>query len=89
MFRGCKSNYAKNVAKEIPMGPKKTQLVERLVSYDRHLNFKRNDDIPVSCEMDLPNALQYKNVHGDLTIPKISTNELKNTYMLWRIKRKI
>ena len=28
--------------------------------------------------MDLANALQYKDLHGDLTIPKISTKTLKN-----------
>ena len=43
MVRGLKVNYEKNVAKEMPVFPKKTQLVERLEFYDRNLNFKRND----------------------------------------------
>ena len=59
---------------------KKSQLVERLESYDRNDNFSRSENVAASFEMDVPDSTLYKDLHGDVQIPSV-TKESLQTYL--------
>ena len=56
---------------------KKSQLVERLESYDRNDNFSRSENVAASFEMDVRDSTLYKDLHGDVQIPSVTKGTLQ------------